>query len=306
MMAENHASFMFNQENPERLDKYLVSQLSDYSRARIQSLISSGCITVNGNIPKKSGQALVPGDEIEVTIPEVTQSELIPEAVPLDIIYEDGLIIVINKPADMVVHPSAGHASGTLIHAVLAHAPELNGIGGVARPGVVHRLDKDTSGLIIIAKDDKTHRWLQDQFKLRKVHKVYTALVDGHPPTTRGRIEAAIGRDAQDRKKMSVYPQGKSRESITEYTEIKRFLKHTLIEAHPLTGRTHQIRVHMSFLGCPIAGDTIYGYRKSSIPTKRHFLHASKLSILLPGNAEETIFEAPLPDELQQIIAQLK
>lgn len=305
-MAEKHVSFTFNQIDPERLDKYLVSQLSDFSRARIQSLISSGCVTVNANLPKKSGHALLPGDEIEVTIPEVTKSELIPEAVPLDIIYEDDQIIVINKPAGIVVHPSAGHSTGTLIHAVLSHAPELTGIGGVARPGVVHRLDKDTSGLILIAKDDKTHRWLQDQFKLRKVYKVYTALVDGHPPTTRGRIEAAIGRDPKNRKKMSVYPQGKSRESITEYTEIKRFLKHTLIEAHPFTGRTHQIRVHMSFLGCPIAGDTLYGYRKSSIPIKRHFLHASVLSIILPGKSEETVFEAPLPDELQFLIAELK
>lgn len=209
-MVEKHVSFTFNQIDPERLDKYLVSQLSDFSRARIQSLISSGCVTVNANLPKKSGQVLLPGDEIEVTIPEVTKSELIPEAVPLDIIYEDDQIIVINKPAGIVVHPSAGHSTGTLIHAVLAHTPELTGIGGVARPGVVHRLDKDTSGLILIAKDEKTHRWLQDQFKLRKVHKVYTALVDGHPPTTRGRIEAAIGRDPNNRKKMSVYPQGKA------------------------------------------------------------------------------------------------
>jgi len=304
-VENKQVTFIFNSEQPERLDKFLVSKLTDYSRARIQSLITSSCVLVNGLEPKKTGIALERGDRIDISIPEVTQSDLIPEAIPLDIVYEDQNVLVINKPANMVVHPSAGHNSGTLTHAVLAHTPELAGIGGVARPGVVHRLDKDTSGIIIIAKDDKSHRWLQDQFRLRNTIKIYTALVDGHPPTPKGRIEAAIGRDTQNRKKMSVYPQGISRDSVTEYTVIRQFKNHSLLDVHPLTGRTHQIRVHMAFLGCPIAGDCIYGYKKSTIPVKRHFLHASKLSIILPGDNAATNFEVPLPGELEDILRQL-
>jgi 23S rRNA pseudouridine1911/1915/1917 synthase len=179
-------------------------------------------------------------------------------------------------------------------------------VGGEERPGVVHRLDKETSGLILMAKNDRAHRWLQDQFRLRKVVKQYLALVDGQPPTPSGKIDAPIGRDPSHRKKMAVLPVGKGREAITEYSSKEVFTHHTLIEAHPLTGRTHQIRLHLSMIGCPIVGDSIYGRKKASLPIDRHFLHAYRLCICLPGEEKDRIFEAPLPQDLQQILSDLR
>jgi 23S rRNA pseudouridine1911/1915/1917 synthase len=206
----------------------------------------------------------------------------------------------------MVVHPSAGHRSGTLVHAALAHAPEMEGVGGVQRPGVVHRLDKDTSGLILLAKNDRTHRWLQNQFRKRQVKKTYLALVDGKPPTSRGRIEAPIGRDPRSRKKMAIVASQKGRPATSEYRTIETFPKHTLLDVQPITGRTHQIRLHLAYLGCPVSGDTIYGYRQPSVPLKRHFLHASRLQILLREEINPRTFEAPLPNELSEILDQLR
>jgi 23S rRNA pseudouridine1911/1915/1917 synthase len=193
------------------------------------------------------------------------------------------------------------------VHAALAHAPELEGIGGEHRPGVVHRLDKDTSGLILLAKNDQTHHRLQDQFRLRQVKKVYLALVDGLPPTPTGRVEAAIGRDPSHRKKMAIVSEEKGRAAATEYFTVETFPHHTLLEAHPLTGRTHQIRLHLAFLECPIVADTLYGHRHSSVPgLERHFLHAARLTILLPGEKQPRTFEAPLPDDLQAALLQLR
>jgi 23S rRNA pseudouridine1911/1915/1917 synthase len=206
----------------------------------------------------------------------------------------------------MVVHPAAGHDTGTLVHAVLGYDPEMEGIGGEERPGVVHRLDKETSGLILLAKNDRAHRWLQDQFRLREVEKTYLALVDGAPPTPSGRVEASIGRDPSHRKKMAIMPPGKGREAVSEYLTLESFEKHTLLEFHPHTGRTHQIRLHCMFLGCPIVGDKIYGHRKQSIELDRHFLHATKLKIILPGEKQAHTFEAPLPDKLQEILDSLR
>jgi 23S rRNA pseudouridine1911/1915/1917 synthase len=214
--------------------------------------------------------------------------------------------MVVDKPAGMVVHPSAGHESGTLVHAALAHAPDIRGVGGELRPGVVHRLDKETSGLIILAKNDQAHRWLQDQFRQRKVIKVYLALVDGRPPTPKGRIEAPIGRSTADRSLMSVVPAHQGREAISEYLTLEVFARHTLLEIHPLTGRTHQIRLHLKFLDCPVAGDRVYGRKKSTIPVARHFLHAQRLTILLPGESQPRTFTAPLPPELELVLQQLR
>jgi 23S rRNA pseudouridine1911/1915/1917 synthase len=214
--------------------------------------------------------------------------------------------MVVNKPAGMVVHPAIGHASGTLINAAMAHAPDLEGIGGEQRPGVVHRLDKDTSGLIIIAKNDPAHQWLVNQFRLRKVNKIYQALVDGHPPTPKGRIEAPIGRDPNNRQRMAVVSEDKGREAISEYFTLEVFLRHTLLEVHLLTGRTHQIRVHMAFLGCPIVADPVYGHRKLSTELGRQFLHAWKLTLVLPGEKEPRTFEAPLPADLETILHYLR
>jgi len=290
----------------ERLDKVLVAQMPDFSRSRLQALIKDGMVMVGDTVAGKAGQQVEPGQYVRVEVPPTAPSILRPEAIPLDVVFENDDLMVINKPAGMVVHPSFGHASGTLVHAALAHDPNLEGVGGEQRPGIVHRLDKDTSGLILIAKNDLSHRWLQDQFRLRNVKKVYLALVDGLPPTPEGRIEAAIARDPSHRKRMAVVANDRGRESITEYLTLETFPAHTLIEAHPLTGRTHQIRLHLAFLGTPIVGDKVYGHRNPTIPLDRHFLHAARLTIQLPGEKSVRTFDAPLPPDLSQILQDLR
>jgi 23S rRNA pseudouridine1911/1915/1917 synthase len=299
-------SFRFEGERASRLDKYLVSCLPEFSRSRLQALIENGFILVDGNVAHKSGQMINRGDMIQVHLPVPESTQLVPEAIPLDIIFENEDLMVVNKPAGMVVHPAAGHISGTLVHAALAHAPEMMGIGGEKRPGVVHRLDKDTSGLILLAKNDQAHRFLQDQFRLRKTIKTYFALVDGKPPTPSGRIEAPVGRDSAHRKLMAVTGIKKGREAVSEFRTLESFREHTLLEVHPLTGRTHQIRVHLKFLGCPVAGDIVYGHKHATIPLQRHFLHAARLTILLPGEAKPHTFEAPLPNELERVLERLR
>jgi len=295
-------NFHFEKETPERLDKFLVGLLQEFSRSRIQGLIADGFVDVNGHAAKKAGQTLESGSNVTVRIPPAAPTALVAENIPLDILFENEDLIVINKPAGMVVHPAAGHASGTLVNAVLGYDPEIEGIGGEERPGVVHRLDKETSGLILLAKNERAHRWLQDQFRLRKVEKTYLALVDGKPPTPSGRVEAYIGRDASHRKRLAIVPESRGREAISEYKTVESFKDHTLLEFHPLTGRTHQIRLHCAFLGCPIVGDKIYGKKNSSIELGRHFLHAYRLKIVLPGEQESRHFEAPLPDELERVL----
>jgi 23S rRNA pseudouridine1911/1915/1917 synthase len=298
--------FVFKDQQAQRLDKFLVDCLPELSRSRIQNLIKDGLVLINGDVPRKAGQMLEGQAVVQVHLPPPEPSALIPEAIPLDIIFENDDLLVVNKPAGMVVHPAAGHPGGTLVHAVLAHAPEMEGIGGEKRPGVVHRLDKNTSGLILLAKNDQTHRWLQDQFRLRKVQKVYLALVDGSPPTPSGRIEAPIGRDLKVRKKMAVVAPQKGRSAVSEYLTVETFTAHTLLEVHPITGRTHQIRLHLTFLGCPVAGDTVYGKRHSSIALERHFLHATRLTVRLPNSKLPTTFDAPLPPELAELLGQLR
>jgi 23S rRNA pseudouridine1911/1915/1917 synthase len=305
-VSEQALVFQFEQKQPQRLDKYLVSCLPDFSRSRLQSLIKDGKVLINGEPARKSGQVLESPSKVEVIIPPTAPSQLTPEAIPLDMVYEDEHLLVINKPAGMVVHPAAGHSSGTLVHAVLAHAPEMEGVGGEQRPGVVHRLDKDTSGLILLAKDDKTHRSLQDQFRLRQVEKIYLALVDGHPPTPTGKVDASIGRDQKARKKMAIVTPLKGRAATSSYRTLETFPEHTLLEVKPETGRTHQIRLHMAFLGCPVAGDTIYGRRHSTIPVKRHFLHAASLTLRLPGEQQARTFQASLPPELERVLNNLR
>jgi 23S rRNA pseudouridine1911/1915/1917 synthase len=299
-------TFHFENAQIQRLDKFLVGCLPEYSRSRLQGLIKDGYVRVDGDIAYKSGQKLDEGSVVEVCIPPSQPSALTPESIALDIIYEDDNVIVVNKPAGMVVHPAAGHPSGTLVQAALAHAPSIEGIGGEKRPGIVHRLDKNTSGVIMLAKNDTSHRWLQDQFRSRKVEKTYLALVDGKPPTPRGRIEAPIGRDPHQRKRMAIVVPDKGRHAISEYKVLESFPKHTLLEVHPITGRTHQIRLHMDFLGCPIVGDTTYGRQKSSLPLTRHFLHASSIRIFLPDESALHTFEAPLPAELVSLLEELR
>ncbi|GAB4486000.1 MAG: RluA family pseudouridine synthase [Anaerolineales bacterium] len=304
-MSDRLEAFSYNGEG-ERLDKFLVTCLPEFSRARLQGLIAGGFVLVDGVPAQKGGARLEGGEQISVRIPPNAPVGLQAESIPLQIIFENEALLVINKPAGMVVHPAAGHASGTLVNAVLAHDPELEGIGGEERPGIVHRLDKDTSGLIVIAKNEAAMRWLTAQFKDRLVEKTYLALVDGAPPTPTGRVEAPIGRDPHNRKNMAVVRAEKGREAISEYKTLENFPRHTLLEFHPRTGRTHQIRVHCAFLGCPIVGDTAYGHRKLSLPLTRQFLHAWRLKISLPGEATPRTFEAPLPPDLQEILRQLR
>jgi 23S rRNA pseudouridine1911/1915/1917 synthase len=303
---ERLITFEYQENNPQRLDKFLVDCLPDFSRSRLQRLIKQEHVLVDGKPARKAGQMLEEGTVLTVSIPPSVPSELKPEDIPLNIIFENDDVIVVNKPAGMVVHPAAGHSSGTLVHAALAHAPGMEGVGGVQRPGIVHRLDKDTSGVILLAKNDHTHHYLQDQFRDRLVKKVYVALVDGHPPTAKGRVDAAIGRDTTQRKRMTVTPDHKGRKAISDYRTLESFPKHTLIEVKPLTGRTHQIRVHMAFLECPVAGDTVYGRRKPTLSLKRHFLHAQQITIKIPGEETPRTFEAALPQELQETLAALR
>lgn len=304
-MAET-VRFRYEQPEPVRLDHFLTENIAGYTRSRLQKLIRDGYVFVNGRPAKKSGQILEAGMDVLVEIPPVQPAGLEPEAIPLDIVFENTDLLVVNKSAGMVVHPSAGHQSGTLVHAALAHAPDIQGIGGEMRPGVVHRLDKDTSGLILLAKNDRTHHFLQKQFRDRTVQKQYLALVDGAPPTPDGIVEAAIGRDNHNRKRMAIVPPHRGRAAATEYHTIEAFENHTLLEAHPVTGRTHQIRVHLAFIGCPVVGDVLYGRKKPTVKIKRQFLHAARITIRIPDEQAPRTFEADLPSNLANILGGLR
>lgn len=298
-MTERSLVFHFEEHQSQRLDHFLVDQLPEHSRSFLQNLIKKGLVTVDGRTATKTGLKLEAQHQVEVRIPPSEPTDLEPEDIPLDIVFENEDVILVNKSAGMVVHPAAGHNRGTLVHAILAHAPTIEGVGGVRRPGLVHRLDKDTSGLIILAKNDQAHRYLQKQFEQREVEKDYLALVDGAPPTPEGRIEAPIGRDPKDRKKMAVVTKDKGRMAVSEYFTIENFKDHTLLEVRIMTGRTHQIRVHMTFIKCPVVGDTVYGRKNPTLPVSRQFLHAAKLKISLPGEKVPRMFETSLPEELQ-------
>jgi 23S rRNA pseudouridine1911/1915/1917 synthase len=289
----------------ERLDKYIVRCLNEYTRSFIQNLIRSGHVLINGEIIQKTGYSLENGMVIDVIIPPKPSSKLIPENIPLEIIFENEGVLVVNKPAGMVVHPSAGHVSSTLVHALLSHTPFLSNGNSSQRPGIVHRLDKDTSGLILVAKNEKSQLWLQEQFSSHKVEKTYLALVDGRPRTLTGKIEAPIYRDPVNRKRMAIAPLNKGRMAVTNYSIEKEFLNHTLLIVKPLTGRTHQIRVHLASIGCPVVGDTVYGRKNPSLPIQRYFLHAYKLKTTLLAEDEPRCFMADLPFELSQLLNNL-
>jgi 23S rRNA pseudouridine1911/1915/1917 synthase len=290
---------------PARLDVFLTGQFPDFSRSRIQQLIRDGRVRVDGQLTDKSGLTIKSGQEIVLEIPPPVTTEITGEKIDLVIIYEDENVLVVDKPAGMVVHPAYGHGSGTLVNAILGREGELPLINGEFRPGIVHRLDKETSGLILIAKNDRSLHHLQEQFKNRKVEKNYLALVDEHPPTPVGRVDAPIGRDPRNRKKMAVVEPGLGREAVTDFQMVREFRNHTYLGIHPLTGRTHQIRVHMRFLGCPVTGDTVYGLKKPSVTLNRHFLHATRLVIRLPDEDQPRIFTAGLPAELQIVLDEL-
>jgi 23S rRNA pseudouridine1911/1915/1917 synthase len=289
-----------------RLDRQLAEQLVEYSRSRLQKFIRAGHVTVDHVIIRKSGHQLQGGEQVEVEIPASLPPKFREEDIPLSIIYEDDDLLLINKPAGMVVHPSHGHDAGTLVQAALAYAPGIRSLNSEARPGVVHRLDKDTSGLILMAKTDLALVHLQKQFISHEVQKEYSALVDGHPEKPIGRIEGAIGRDPRDRKKMAIVPESRGRSAETLYRTVENFSAHALLRVEPKTGRTHQIRVHLASIGVPVTGDLVYGHRRPTVKLKRHFLHARRLTFRLPESGELINFEAPLPQELELVISAIR
>jgi 23S rRNA pseudouridine1911/1915/1917 synthase len=281
-------------DNRIRLDVFLARHLPAYSRSRIQQLIRGGSVTLNGAAARPS-DIVRAGHQVALTEPPPEKIDIEPEAIPLDILFEDDDMIVINKPPGLVVHPGAGHRERTLVNALLHHCPNLSGIGGEERPGIVHRLDKDTSGCIVVAKNDHAHRALSQQFAARTVEKVYLALVAGKMRRHAGKIEEKIGRHPVHRKKMSVEPK-RGREAKTEYRVVRALETATLIECRLHSGRTHQIRVHLHHIGHPVLGDKVYG-AKFAKNYPRQMLHAWKLGFLHPRSNGWKLFEAPLPED---------
>jgi 23S rRNA pseudouridine1911/1915/1917 synthase len=288
-----------------RVDR-VASDLSGLSRSRIQRLISDGHLSVAG-VTLKARSVVRAGDALELFVPAAEPADIEPEAIPLEVLYEDPDVLVVDKPAGLVVHPSPGHWSGTMVNALLARDTEYGGIAGVARPGIVHRLDRDTSGLIMVAKTDVAQASLMAQLKARRVKKTYLALVHGNVEAAAGRIEAPIGRDPRQRTRMAVVPDG--RPSVTGYRVRERFNGWTLLEVDLVTGRTHQIRVHLAALGHAVAGDPVYGTgtsRRGPDGLERLFLHAWRIVFASPGTGDLVRVEAPLPDALDGVLDRLR
>jgi len=281
----------------ERLDAYLANRIADQSRNTIQAMIRNGQVLVNDIVAAKPAFELHVGDTVRISQIDAEPVLVEVEGVELNILHETADYMVLNKPPGIVVHPAPGHESGTLTQAVIEYAPELGGVGEPGREGLVHRLDKDTSGLIVFAKNGEFLELLQHQFKSRVIEKQYLALVDESPPTSKGRVEAAIARDPKHRQRFSVQEGGRAAETVFYIRE--RFKRHTLLELHPITGRTHQVRIHMQFLECPVVGDRIYGRRYPSLDVERQMLHAWKMAI--PGQGD---FEAPIPEDLKDAMLQ--
>jgi len=280
-----------------RLDRYVCHKLAELSRTRIQKLIADGHITVNDQVAK-AGLKLNTGDRLKVVLPPAPPSPLTPEAMPLNILYEDDDLLVVDKPAGLTVHPAPGHPAHTLVNAILSHFPHLAALSDSLRPGIVHRLDRDTSGVMAVAKNSRAQTKLVEQFKARSVAKAYLVLVKGKLTPENGVIEAPVGRDPRNRKRMAVVAGG--REARTEYRVIKYIGDYTLLEVKPETGRTHQIRVHLSAIGYPVVGDKVYGVESPFLP--RQFIHASRLGFTLPSSGKYMEFKSELPPDLAQAL----
>ena len=294
-----------------RLDKFLSEHL-ELTRSAIERLLEEGAVTITGGSAAKNYR-LRGGEAIQVEIADPVPDEAQPENIPLDIVYEDSDIIVINKPAGMVVHPAAGNLNGTLVNALLYHCGDsLSGVGGVARPGIVHRIDKDTSGLLVVAKHDAAHNALSEQLKTHTVSRIYVAIALGNFKEEGGTVNKPIARHPVDRKRMAIAKRGEGREAVTHYTVLERFGAFTLVECRLETGRTHQIRVHLSSLGHPLLGDPVYGGDGTAFQArhKAHFtgqcLHARALSLIHPRTGEQMTFEAPLPPEFDTVLALIR
>lgn len=299
---EKYNLIVDNQDN-FRLDKVIALNMEELSRTMIQEMISKGLVSVNGKVAKASYKTKL-NDQIEITIESNNELDVEPENIPLKIIYEDKDVIVVDKPTGMIVHPSPGIIKGTLVNALLYHCKDLSGINGVNRPGIVHRIDKETSGLLMIAKNDIAHRSLSNQLKTHSVTRRYVALVHGIIPHVQGKIDAPIGRNPNDRQSMTV-TRTNSKNAVTNFTVIKRYKSMSLIECRLETGRTHQIRVHMSYIGYPVYGDPKYGRRKDDF-THGQFLHAKKLGFIHPVTQKYMEFESELPDYFKAKLDELE
>jgi len=317
---EPERTYCFSIEDKDRdtrLDVFVASQVSDLTRSRVQGLIRKEFVKVSGRFPK-SGYRLKKGDQVSVSIPPAVPYELEAEAVDFSLVHEDASLIVLNKPPGLVVHPAPGHPKGTLVHGLLRHCDDLSGIGGVLRPGIVHRLDKDTSGLVVVAKNDHAHDFLAKQFKARTVEKRYLAIVHGTMDGAEGEIDFPIARHPRRRKEMSVQP-SKGRAALTFWGIMEEFGHgFTLLSVTPKTGRTHQIRVHLSYLGSPIVGDPVYGYKRNwwkrraylanrILPlVKRQQLHAETLGFIHPESEKYCEFKAPMPEDMDRVLKALR
>ncbi|MGH4125695.1 MAG: RluA family pseudouridine synthase [Clostridium sp.] len=286
-----------------RLDVFISTRLENKSRSYVQGIIEGGAAFVNGKC-RKSNYKLKVDEIIELSIPEPAELDVVAEDIPLDVIYEDSDVIVINKPQDMVVHPAPGNYSGTLVNALLYHCKDLSGINGILRPGIVHRIDKDTSGALVVAKNDNSHSSLAEQLKDHSMTRSYLALVEGIIKQEVGSVDEPIGRHPKDRIKMAVVESGKK--AITHYKVIERFGSYTLVECNLETGRTHQIRVHMAKIGHPLVGDLVYGFKKQHFNLKGQVLHAKMLGFIHPSTKKYMEFISPLPDYFEKLIIKLR
>ena len=293
------------EEKDKRLDVCLTEIFSEHTRSYLKKLIDAGEVLVNGK-KQKSGLKLKLGDKITINFPAPEEYDLTPQNIPLDIVYEDSDIVVINKPKGMVVHPAVGNLSGTLVNALLYHIKDLSGINGTLRPGIVHRIDKDTTGLLVVAKNDIAHKSLSEQIKQKICKRIYVALVHGAPHMQEGEVITHIGRSNKDRKLMAVVGDNEGREALTHYKVLEKFGAYTLMQFELQTGRTHQIRVHSKYLNIPIVGDFVYSAPKNPFKVQSQLLHAQKLILIHPRTNEKMEFVAPLPQEFEQVLSKLR
>ena len=298
--------FFVAEENYKRLDGFLSGQTEEFTRSRFKKLIEDGCVLVGGKPVKKAGEEVKKGDEVLVVLPEPVEYSVKAENIPIDVVYQDGDIAVVNKPQGMTVHVGNGNTEGTLVNALLYALDSLSGIGGVLRPGIVHRIDKDTSGLLVVAKNDKAHVSLAKQIAEKTAHRTYYALLEGNVKEESGRIVTDIGRHPTDRLKMAVLNDGEGKIAITDFEVEARFgNEFTLCKFMLQTGRTHQIRVHAKHIGHPVVGDPVYGYKKQKFALNGQALHAYQLEIDHPSTGERMTFNAPLPPYFQSLLEKL-
>ncbi len=285
-----------------RIDKYLSEIFPELSRTYIQKLIKNGCVLLNSKQVKPNCR-IADKDTVEVTFPELSVPDIVPENIPIEVVYDDNDIIIINKPKNMVVHPSPGHYSGTLVNALMYHyGNNLSGINGILRPGIVHRIDKDTTGLIIVCKNDTAHKNIANQLAEHSINRKYHAIVCGVIKEDEGTIDKNIGRNHNDRKKMAVVSDREGKNAVTHYRVLKRYNGYTYIECSLETGRTHQIRVHMAYIGHPLLGDTVYGYKKQPFATNGQALHAKSIGIIHPSTGEYVEFDSDIPAYFKNIL----